>query len=204
MTKAKILLAGLVAGAAFGITPVLHAQSPETGFYAGVGVGRSKARDACNPVPSVTITSCDDTDTAWRIFGGYRLHRNVAVEMGYADGGKYKASGIVSGVQATGEVKAKAFDFDVVGILPLYEQFSLLAKVGFAAWNLDASGSALGLTASQSANGTSFLYGAGAQYDLTRQFGLRLEWQRYADVGDKNTTGQSNVDVIAASVLFKF
>lgn len=204
MNKARIVLAGILAGTAFGVTPTLYAQAAETGLYAGAGAGQAKARDACSAPAALTITSCDDSATAWRIFGGYRLHRNVAVEIGYDDGGKYKASGVVSGVPVTGEVKAKAFDFDIVGILPLYEQFSLLGKVGFAAWNVEASGSALGLTASQSANGTSFLYGAGAQYDFARQFGLRLEWQRFNDVGDKNTTGQSNVDVISGSVLFKF
>jgi OOP family OmpA-OmpF porin len=204
MKKVKSLLTGLLVATGFALSPSLHAQMSTSGFYAGVGAGQAKANDACTGAAAVGITSCDDTDTAWRIFGGYRLYEYVAFEIGYADGGKYKASGVVLGVPASGEIKANAWDFVVVGILPFNKQFSAFGKLGFARWDIDASGSALGLSASVSDNGLSPTYGLGVQYDFAKQFGVRVEWLRYQDVGDENTTGQSDVDVIGASVLFKF
>ena len=204
MKTVKSLLTGLLVATGFVLSPSLHAQMSMSGFYAGVGAGQSKANDACSGAGAVGITSCDDTDTAWRIFGGYQFHKNFAVELGYADGGKYKVSGVVLGVPATGEIKAKAWDVVGVGILPFTEQLSGFAKIGLARWDVDATGSALGFSASISDSGTSLTYGLGGQYDFTKQFGVRVEWLRYQDVGDENTTGQSDVDVIGASVLFKF
>jgi OmpA-OmpF porin, OOP family len=204
MKDVKLLLAGLLAAMGVALSPSLHAQMSMSGFYAGVGVGQSHASDACEGASALGF-SCDDKDTAWRIFGGYQFHKNFALELGYADLGKAHGSGVVLGTPISVDVKAKAWDLVAVGILPVMEQLSLHGKLGFARWDVDASANATGIgSASASDNGTDLTYGVGAQYDFTKQVGMRLEWQQYKDVGDDNTTGKSDVDVISASVLFKF
>src|ERR1700687_2854672 len=120
MTKKHAVVAGLVGAAlTLGSSAVL-AQDTGNSFYAGGSIGQSKAKDACE---GVTI-SCDDKDTAWRIFGGYQVNRNFAVELGYADLGKATASGIVSGVNVNAKAEATAFDLVAVGILPVANQLS--------------------------------------------------------------------------------
>ena len=149
--------------------------------------------------------NCASAGAAWRIFGGYQFHKNIAVELGYADLGSVEASGVVLGVPVTAEIETKAWDLVAVGILPLNEQFSLHAKAGIARWDLDTTASAVGLGAvSISENGTDFTFGFGGQFNFTKNVGARVEWQRYNDVGDSGTTGQSDFDVISASVLFMF
>jgi len=46
--------------------------------------------------------------------------------------------------------------------------------------------------------------GLGAQYNLSKSVGLRAEWERYFDVGDADSTGEMDVDLISAGVVFKF
>ena len=67
---------------------------------------QSKLKDACTDLPSGL--SCSDTDTAWKIFGGYQFSRYFAAELGYNDFGKATASGVISGVNVDAKVEATA------------------------------------------------------------------------------------------------
>ena len=203
MKNVRFLAAGLLAASALAFSPVSQAQM--TGqWYAGVGIGQSKANDACSDVASAGVTSCDDSDTAARIFGGYRINKNFAAEVGYADLGKAKASGVVLGLPASAEWKATAWDFTAVGILPVNQQFSVFGKLGITAWSVDLNVNVSGLPGSESASGNDMTYGVGLQYDFSNQFGLRAEWQQYSSLGDDNTTGQGDVDVMSVSALVRF
>jgi opacity protein-like surface antigen len=46
--------------------------------------------------------------------------------------------------------------------------------------------------------------GVGAQFNFTKQVGARLEWEKFSDVGDDATTGQSDLELISISVIFSF
>lgn len=199
MTKVKLLFTGLLAATSFGLSSSLHAQMSTSNVYLGAGIGQSKAKSACEGAAAAGF-SCDDSDTGYRIFGGYKFNKNFAAEVGYAELGKATASGLVLGVPVSGNWKARAWDVVAVGIMPLGEQFSLLGKLGFALWRLDAS--LLGTTVA-SPTGTDLTWGIGGQYDFTNKVGMRVEWQKYKDIGD-DTTGKSDVAVFSASALFKF
>src|SRR5262245_34656900 len=89
---------------------------PDSGWLVGGTIGQSKINVDC-PAGA----SCDDTDTAFRIFGGYNFNRNFGVELGYADLGKvtFGALGL------SGDVKATVWDLLAVGTLPLSNNFSI-------------------------------------------------------------------------------
>jgi len=190
--------------------------------YIGAGFGQAKAKDAgnCsdfsgpglfNPGYSCSI---DDTDTSFDLFLGYAITPNISAELGYVDLGKYTldASGTVFGtstpVALNGDIKAKGWTMSAVGTLPLQPSFSLLGRFGFFIWNVDisvnASSGSLSGSASDSASGTDPLFGIGAQWNVNKNLGLRGEWTHYMDVGDENTTGQSDVDNLSISVLYNF
>lgn len=199
MKNVRFLVAGLLAASALAFSPVAEAQSSGQ-WYAGVGVGQSKAKDVCSFVSGVP---CDDTDTATKIFGGYMFNQNLGVELAYADLGKATLG--ITGLSA--EWKGTSWDILAVGIIPINPQFSFLGKIGVANWNVDANYdlSLLSMgTGSESASGSDITYALGVQYDFTNQLGLRGEWQHYSNVGDDNTTGQTDVDVIGASLLYRF
>src|SRR5712671_7092564 len=103
MSKSKTILAtvGFAAAAAFAGAALAQDKTQETGAYAGLSIGQAKGKDSCSAFAGSGI-SCDDKDTAWKIFGGYQFMRYLAAEVAYADFGKVKASG--GGV--TAEIKS--------------------------------------------------------------------------------------------------
>lgn len=182
-------LAGLTSMALL-VPPLAQAEG-----YIGVGGGESKAKD----IVALPGGSVDDTDTGWKVYGGYMFHPNVGLELSYVDLGKF--TGSAPGVSV--EAKPKTVDLSLIGVLPLPDRaspFSLFGKVGGNRWKVDTNTN-LG---SASDHGTDLSYGVGAQYDFARNWAGRLEWNRFRDVGDPNTTGRSDIDLLSLNVSYLF
>ena len=130
----------------------------------------------------------DDEETTWRLFGGYRAHRNLAVELGYADLGDMNVGGH--------GVNSEAWDLVAVGILPIVEGLSVIGKLG--AYRGEARGSGM------SERRTDLTWGLGAQYDMTRNLGVRLEWQRYTDFGRGAFGPGGDQDVLSLGAIYRF
>ena len=173
------------------------AQAAE-GFSAGIGAGRSHFKDACSDL--IGASSCDDTDTAYKIFGGYQFDDNWGLELGYVDFGKAKADAGTT----TGEAKVNGFTLAGTGTLPINEMFSVFGKLGFIRYDLKVSGASPGITFSADDKRSTLMYGFGGQYNVTDQIGIRAEWELFKNVGDSSTTGQSDIDLLSASIVFKF
>jgi OOP family OmpA-OmpF porin len=84
--------------------------------------------------------------------------------------------------------------WELVGIakMPLGNKFSVFGKLGFAMWEAEAD--VLGLTFKD--DGTDLTFGAGVQYDVSRNLGLRAQWQRY-DV-------DSDADLLSIGLVYQF
>jgi len=158
------------------------------GVYVGASVGEASI-DACDNAGAVGLTACDENDTGWKIFGGYELTENFAIEAAWADFGEMTASapGASAGIEGDG------FIMDAKGTLPLNEQFGVFAKVGFIMW--DAEGT--GVLSGTDDDGTDLAYGFGAQYMFNEQIGILGEWERFDFDGD-------DVDLLSAGVMMKF
>jgi OOP family OmpA-OmpF porin len=172
-------------------------------WYGGASVGQSKANVICD----LNITcSSDDTDTGWKIYGGYHFNPKGAIEFGYVDLGKAKLSGtdIFLG-SASADWETSGFTVALAGFIPVSQNFAFMGKLGLFHWNLDVnvSSSFLG-SGSASSSGTDLTYGLGLKYDFSKTVGVRAEWERFKDVGDNNTTGQSDIDLLSVGVVFKF
>lgn len=182
-------------------------------WYIGAGAGQSKIYDAtaCSKLNRDLDPgfSCHErtTDTAARIFGGYRFNPYWSVEAGYIDFGKFaaSASGTKSGVPASSSIilKASGLSVDVDGILPITDGLGLVGRLGIVRWRTSeaSSISALGVstTENKSEAGVSLQIGAGMKYDFTRDMRGRAEFVRYP-----NTTGRSNIDVLLVSIAYRF
>ena len=190
LLQKKVLLAALVAGFAAAPTLALaqaRGGNADLGFYAGASVGQSTSD--CG-----RIAGCDDKDTAYRIFGGYKFHPNIAVEGGYSPLGEISGSGI--------KAESNAWDIVGVGSWPLGNNFSVLGKLGFYNAEMKLSGAASGKKTT-----TDLTYGVGGQYDFNRNLGLRLEWNRYSGVKAPDIAGSSSdtdIDVLSVGALWRF
>jgi OOP family OmpA-OmpF porin len=183
-----------------------HAASPlapEQRGYVGASAGGSQFRRACDGVP----VSCDDRDTAARLFVGAQFGRTGALELGYADLGKARASGTVSGASVSADGKVSAWDAVAVALHPVSERFSLLGKLGLYQAETKVSGSAsiagFSATAADRDRNNGLTFGLGAMYDFTRHVAARAEWQRYHRVGGESTGGRQNVDFLSVGALVK-
>lgn len=170
--------------------------------YVGAGFGQASVDIECDL--DITCES-EESDNAFKIFGGFRINPNVAVEAAYLDLGEAKLSGTDT-VLGTTELTFGLSGFNVAAVLsaPVAGRFSLLGKAGVFLWDMDvdARSSSLG-TGSLSESGNAFMFGLGGAMELDR-VGIRLEWERFVDVGDEDTTGESDVDLVSASIYVKF
>jgi OmpA-OmpF porin, OOP family len=192
ISKARAGLAVLGFAGAMVFTGAAVAQ--DTGFYAGLSLGQSKADDACTGVSGLGI-SCDDKDTAWKILGGYQFNRNFAVEFGYTDLGEVSASG----PGGSASIETTAFEVVAVGMMPIADKFSIYGKLGMYRGETDASGPGGSISEST----TDLTFGVGVRYDFTRNLGVRAEWQKYSDVGGGDI-GEADIDVISVGVIWRF
>jgi OOP family OmpA-OmpF porin len=209
VAAAVVVTGGLLAG---------QAVAAEQGGYVGFAIGQSKAKIDQGDIDSAfaslglgASTSVDDTDIGFKVYGGYRFNRNFAIEGGYTDFGKFTSHSVVtSGGSGTGDGEWKAYSIDLsaLGILPLNERFSLFGRAGLSLWNMDFTFTAAGPggvgIASESRTGFSPLLGIGATFNFTRQLALRAEFERHFSVGDSDTTGKSDIDLISLGLQVRF
>ncbi len=200
MNKSKTVLAtlGFAAAAAFAGSALAQDKTQETGFYAGLAIGQSKIKDFCGSVNGLgTGLSCDDKDTAWKVFGGYQFNRYIAAEGAYTDFGKIT----LNGPGGNAEIKSNAWELLAVGSYPIGTSgFAPYIKAGVYRGEAKLS-SSVGISAKEHNN--DWTAGLGVRYDIMRNFAVRAEWQRYADIGGGDS-GKSDVDVISIGALYKF
>ncbi len=185
----------LIAGFSLIVSPYAVAE-----FYAGAAVGASSIDESESfedEGERVTFT-IDDSDTGFKIFGGYSFTPNIAVEGSYVNLGEFQAdaTGILSGT-ATGSAEADGYTVEAVGTLPLGNNFSVYGKVGAFIWDSETSLTFLGENIDSSDDGTDETYGLGLAYAFPgTRFGLQGEWQRYDVDGDA-------VDLYSAGVVLR-
>jgi OOP family OmpA-OmpF porin len=206
----KTLIALAIAAAT---TPAWSQQAPSK-FYAGASLGQSKFKGACDFDSGIALSNCKDSDTAWKIFGGYQFTPYLGLEVGYNDFGRISsdASVVFGGSTFAGNAKIEATAFELTGIgsLPLGHQFSLYGKLGVYYAETKSSADIRQTTApfasgsaSASDNNTNLTFGFGARYDIMRNIAVRAEWQRFSKVGS-DSTGKGDIDVLAIGGLYRF
>ncbi|MDD2915208.1 MAG: OmpA family protein [Gallionella sp.] len=168
------------------------ALADDAGWYAGASVGQSRAKidDARITATLVGVGPAsiidDNRASAYKLFGGYLVNQNFALEGGYFDLGQfgYTATILAPAGTLTGKIKLRGVNIDAVGILPMTEQFSAFGRVGLiyaqARDNFTSTGAiAMPANPSPSESKINYKFGAGLQYNLTESLGMRAEAERY-------------------------
>ena len=211
LTRASGTL-GLLALAALA-SPVAMAQ--DSGWYGGANVGRSMAT-IDDPRISAGLLSGgftssvivdDDRSTGFKVFGGYQLNKNFAVEGGYFDLGNfgYSATTVPAGT-LNGNIKLRGLNLDLVGIVPFSEKFSAFGRVGLnyaqARDSFSGTGAVNVTNPNPRKNDTNYKFGVGLQYAFTDALAMRVEAERYRindAVGNKG-----DVDLVSLGLIYRF
>jgi len=165
-------------------------------WYAGAMVGNAVYKDACDG---------DDSDTAVGAFIGYALNKNFALEAGYIDLGNINSlvgNDCERQQDVAADPSANGATLSAVARAPFGDKFSVYGKFGAFFWNMDRD--AVGGLASASDNGVSPLAGIGLGYSFTERVEGRIEYDRFFDVGENDTTGQTDIDALTLGVAFRF
>ncbi len=162
-----------------------QAVAPGTrGWYVGGGVGGSDDK------------GLREDDTGFKVFGGYRPNKYLALEGAIVFLGEFGPANAFS---------KDGLSLEFVGILPIGQRFELFGKLGLFFWEITADvlctpfGS--GFVCAEDADvddGTDATYGVGFQTHFTGRWGGRLEWQRFTDVGT------DDVDLLSVNVIYGF
>jgi len=179
MDRIKALLAVVLPAAFLAISAPAVAQQSDAGWYIGGSYGMTTFDISGVPAG----VSVDDSDSGFKIFGGFQFTKNWGAEVGYVDFGK-------AGIGGFGDIGVTALTLAGTGTLPLNESFSLLGKVGMANW--DASGSA-----SSGDSGTDLFYGIGARYNFNKNLSVQVEFETFSAEDD-------SVNMTSVGLRYKF
>jgi opacity protein-like surface antigen len=203
MQLRKFVLATALAALA---TPALAQYTPR--WYAGIAAGQSKTdgdlvinreSTVVNADPSTISSNFDSRGNAWKVFGGYRFNEIFSVEAHLRRPGRHRlTTSFVGGDPALpGSVtinrKISGFGVDAVFTAPLGMGFAIFGRAGAFRSKLEADATLDGSvvftnapgdrTRSTTHNETVAKAGLGADWWFTPNAALRLEWERYFNVG---------------------
>lgn len=155
-------------------------------------------------------TTIDDTDTGWKVFGGWRINEYFALEGSYIDFGKAQFTTRTTGPDGVidGKAEGTAFSLDLVGSAWPAEWAALFVKVGGFRWDVDAKQAEVvdGEASSVKDNdtGTDVKAGVGASFMLSENVALRMEAEGYFNVGNKKRTGDADIAFLSIGLSYGF
>lgn len=217
-TKSQLSVLALASLAAVGSTSVMAQSAP--GWYIGGNLGSTRAdfnndtinRDLAGKGFVVNSTTTDNTSNGGKIFGGYQLTPNFAVEGGYFDLGRYsygsnvtRPGSILPG-SFNGSTRVQGLNLDLVGMLPVTDRFSVLGRVGAAYAQNRGSFSSSGIVplnlSNPRRNDTNLKVGLGVQYAITEALAVRAEIERYR-ISDP-IRNRANIDMASLGLVYNF
>jgi OmpA-OmpF porin, OOP family len=173
------------------------AQGTGAGFYLGGAFGQATFKEWCSTggTPNASFNSCKDTDSAWKLLGGYRFNRQFAIEATYIDWGEVAAN-VNLGVPPAVEVAASQHSYGLaaVGTLPVGERFELFGKAGFLQ-NEQETRRVRPNPSTLQRDESGFHYGLGAKYALTNSWAVRGEWEK---------TEKLDVEMLSIGLEYRF
>lgn len=174
------------------MSPQVNAAAENAGeFYLGAKTGWSNF-DFCQ-----ADGDCDDDAWAGSVYGGYQFNEWFSLEGGYNYLGNSKEH--VSGTEINktqlqnGELGAK-LDWN------LTSAWNLFGKVGGSYNYIDQET----VSYDETEENWSLMLGAGVEYQISHNWRLRTEYQWFDNVGEKGTTGKTDVNYLSLGLSYYF
>jgi opacity protein-like surface antigen len=210
------------------------AQAGGEGFYVGGGIGQARyddslpgqIRDAYRGNSGYDFVSADmreDTDEAWKVFGGYRFLPWLGVEFAWVDLGEVRSNFVLhsrvplTNANATidGLYNIAGPSATVFGELDFTDNVSGIVRVGLfnAQIDYDETGTAASGRPhrfSHSESDTKTTFGLGLNVRVNPQWDVRLDWDRYQHVGNRFALTEDgngrfdHIDFVSMSAAYRF
>lgn len=194
------------------------ALAQDNTFYVGLGAGAYQEGEYCDGLRSAigqgqdvgngqrvtvnAVTNCDDTAIAGRLYFGWQMHENIAIEGGYTHTTDLSYSMDATATDGTSESTDNvtidfyysAFDLSLLGSFSPTDNLELYGRGGVAFWEysneelldfgVEINSPYIEPDPEFSEDGTDLIYGIGANYyfkhDNTGKAGINLDWTHIA------------------------
>lgn len=209
MLRAALIATGLIV-----VPATALAQSPaKPAWYVGAGIGYSKFTERIDTDATLVIQGATSTsfrsqfsDTSAKAFAGFNVNRWLAIEGAYVNLGKYFAQRTAfaptsSSVGLT--QKVQGFTVALKPTMQLSSAFAAYGKLGVARLQTELDvNTSTGIGINEKSSRYSLFYGAGLEYDVTRNFGVRAEWEYYRHATNTNTIAYGSGKAIDYNTFF--
>jgi OOP family OmpA-OmpF porin len=153
-------------------------------------------------VGSTSNVSSTASGTSFSGLLGYQFDKNWGAEAGYVS--LLNGAPVDTGTAGvTGKATLSGAEVAGVYTFPVSQQFSVIARLGYASMTAKADATSLGITLSTSATLSGTTYGLGVQYNLNEQFSIRAGLNGYNLKDNSGASGETPNNVYVA-VAYKF
>lgn len=184
----SLLTWSAVIGLTTGIAAAAPASAADLGPYIGAGAGIYTLS-----LDDDEFEDFDDNAAFGRVFGGVRLTDHLAIEGDYQRLAKTKDNLLGADVELDGT----AWGVSIRPILPITEFIDLYARAGWTWYDVEATATVLGTSASVTGNDSDFTWGGGIDINLGQSLSLRGDFSRI-EIED------TDLNLISAGVFFRF
>jgi OOP family OmpA-OmpF porin len=192
--KTLMLVAALLAAANAG-------AQDSRGGYMGASIGQAYYKHTCEGAPAGI--SCNNNDTAWRVFGGYQFKPSFAIELGFHTLGSVAAEG-KGPATVTQTAEVRAVDVVYVGSWAMSNRLALITKLGFYFGKLQVAATPAGTSRGWESRSTNDItYGLGVGYQLTDHADFRLEWQHFGHFGT-GSSPELDIHLFSLGAVYRF
>jgi hypothetical protein len=209
----------------------------DPGWYVSADAGRTtfsttaKFDVSLAPPGTTSPFVFTDDERGRRMLVGFRPDSYWSIEAGYVDLGQTMGNTSVitqpSGPSSCGlpcensynleaSLKAHGETLDIVGSLPLGDQWSLFLRAGLIRSRLELDNqvvptnnppygnTSIPADTNQSVTGLRHTYGVGVSWHFASHWAAHLSWDRYIGLGNSNTTWNPDVELRSVGIEYRF
>jgi len=202
MKRSMIVIAALFAVSCLAPTP-LHA----TEGYLGLSYGESSADVGPSDIDDGSLSNfkVDDTDSAWKFFGGWHA-KFVGVEVAWQNLGQFSIDAESDGsgpIYNPGNVRntldARGLSAEVLGRIPLGKVFVIFGKAGVMWWTSETITTGESFRVRVDDTCFDLMYGVGVDF-IIKRIAVRLEYEKF----DKVSNAGTSVEFGSIGIIFNF
>lgn len=140
-------------------------------YYAGLNFSKGGTLTYRNPLNGKTAS--DDTGAVFKLYGGFALTENYALEAGYAQGGRAHFDKAALGMATEPTFKASNLYLAARATHRFNDDWSVFGKLGVVRNRYEGAGAGSGTVSS-----TKPLLGVGMAYNVSKDVALTVEYER--------------------------
>lgn len=179
----------------------------------GVGAKSQKLKPGpCDNLISSTFSSSSCTSkndgNSYKLIVNYELTPRVAIEGSYVNLEKTEISQTIldqgKSKNTNGNIKTSGITLEAMAIYPLNDYLNIFGKLGFIVANTTTSSALTDTDRNISTSSATPAFGIGGKTNFGKNIDVRLEWERFRNIADKQKLQEGYIDLASISVLYSF